>query len=354
MTRRTLRSDRGCLYNTFTQFDAAERSGSSRYRTSPEETTEMPPGVAYIVCNEAAERFSFYGMKTILIVFMQKYMRDAAGKPDHLDDEEARSWYHIFSMAVYVTPLLGAFLSDVVLGKYRTIFYFSIVYCFGHLALGLNDTRVGLATGLALIALGAGGIKPCVSANVGDQFGVANQHLLTKVFGAFYFAINLGAFASSLVTPLLLDEYGPHPAFGLPGVLMGIATVAFWAGRDTYVHVPPTGLPRVLEVLREDGFAALGRLSAIYLFVAVFWSLYDQSGSAWVQQAERMDRHFLGVEWLASQVQAVNALLILLYIPLFSGYRSFPGIYGGLAACGVRPHATRHTPHTTCARWPLT
>ena len=221
MSRRTLSSGRGCLYNTFTQFDP-ERSGSPRHRTTPEETTEMPPGVPYIVCNEAAERFSFYGMKTILIVFMQKYMRDAAGKPDHLDDEEARSWYHVFSMAVYVTPLLGAFLSDVVLGKYRTILYFSLVYCGGHLALGLNDTRAGLATGLALIALGAGGIKPCVSANVGDQFGVANQHLLTKVFGAFYFAINLGAFASSLITPVLLEQYGPHAAFGLPGVLMGL------------------------------------------------------------------------------------------------------------------------------------
>eukprot|EP00964_Phaeocystis_antarctica_P137137 scaffold101630_cov63-Phaeocystis_antarctica.AAC.5 len=86
---------------------------------------------------------------------MQKYMRDAAGKPDHLSDEEARGWYHVFSMAVYVTPLLGALLSDVVLGKYRTILYFSIVYCVGHLALGINDTRAGLATGLALIALGA-------------------------------------------------------------------------------------------------------------------------------------------------------------------------------------------------------
>ena len=84
---------------------------------------------------------------------------------------------------------------------------------------------------------------------------------------------------------------------------MGIATLAFWAGRNKYVHVPPTGLRRVLEVLREDGCAALGRLSGIYVFVAVFWSLYDQSGSAWVQQAERMDRHFLGVEWLASQVR---------------------------------------------------
>ena len=203
-------------YNTFDgqaardRGSAGSRAGSSSgYRTTPEEIEDMPPGVPYIVANECAERFSFYGMKTILVVFMQKYMMDAAGKPDHLDDEEARSWYHTFSMVTYATPLLGAFVSDVVLGKYRTILYFSIVYCGGHLALALNETRVGVAIGLSLIAFGAGGIKPCVSANVGDQFGAANQHLLTKVFGYFYFSINLGAFTSSLITPVLLAEVRP-------------------------------------------------------------------------------------------------------------------------------------------------
>ena len=75
------------------------------------------------------------------------------------------------------------FFGDAILGKYRTILYVSIIYCFGHLTLAINHTRIGLALGLFLIAIGAGGIKPCVSANVGDQFGASNQHLLPRVQG---------------------------------------------------------------------------------------------------------------------------------------------------------------------------
>ena len=208
----------------------------------------MPDGVPYIVCNEAAERFSFYGMKTILIVFMQKYMLDSAGRPDHMSDEEARVWYHSFTMAVYITPLIGAVVSDLVLGKYKTILYFSIVYCGGHLALALNETRSGLAAGLFLISVGAGGIKPCVSANVGDQFGASNQHLLTKVFGWFYFSINIGAFFSSMITPILLDKYGPHLAFGVPGAVRHApAAQTPRPGSPTHhVPTPPPIRPRAV------------------------------------------------------------------------------------------------------------
>src|SRR5207253_6753964 len=99
------------------------------------------------------------------------------------------------------------FLADAVLGKYRTVLYLSFVYCLGHLALALDHTRLGLVIGLGLIALGAGGIKPCVSAIVGDQFGVSNQHLLPRVFSWFYFSINFGSAFSTLLIPLLLDPY---------------------------------------------------------------------------------------------------------------------------------------------------
>ena len=191
-------------------------------KTAPDpELKSWPPGIPYIIGNEGCERFSYYGMKAILFVYIVGLYMNLQGSELEEARDAATETMHLWSAAVYALPLIGAIISDRLLGKYRTILYFSLVYCGGHLALGLNDTRTGLATGLALIALGAGGIKPCVSANVGDQFGVANQHLLTKVFGAFYFAINLGAFASSLITPVLLEQYGPHAAFGLPGVLMG-------------------------------------------------------------------------------------------------------------------------------------
>ncbi len=204
----------------------------SDYRSAPVATTEMPRGIPYIVTNEAAERFSFYGMKGILVVFMTKYLMDSGGAEDFMSPDEAKGYYHLFTSAVYFFPVLGALLSDIFFGKYRTILSLSIVYCLGHLALALDETRMGLALGLTLIAIGSGGIKPCVSAHVGDQFGKSNSHLLEKVFGWFYFAINLGAFASTLLTPWLLANYGPHVAFGVPGILMALATLFFWVGRE--------------------------------------------------------------------------------------------------------------------------
>jgi POT family proton-dependent oligopeptide transporter len=278
----------------------------------------MPGGIPYITANEAAERFSFYGMRGILVVFMTKYLVDASGGPAPMSETEAKSYFHLFTSAVYFTPLLGALLSDIVLGKYRTILSLSVVYCAGHLALALDDSRLGLAVGLGLIAFGSGGIKPCVSAHVGDQFGESNANLLEKVFSYFYFAINLGAFASTVLTPILLDRYGPHVAFGVPGALMFLATFVFWLGRTKFVHIPPGGRAFMREALSREGVNALLRLGVIYVFVAMFWALFDQTGSAWVFQAQHMDRNFLGVEWLPSQIQAINPVLILAFIPIFN------------------------------------
>jgi len=297
--------------------------------SAPVVSEEMPRGIPYIVTNEAAERFSFYGMKCILVVFMTKYMMDAGGGTDFMGDEEAKGYYHLFTSAVYFTPILGAILADAFLGKYKTILLLSIVYCAGHLTLALDETRMGLALGLGLIALGSGGIKPCVSAHVGDQFGKSNANLLEKVFGWFYFAINLGAFISTLLTPWLLDAYGPHVAFGVPGVLMAAATVFFWMGRKVFIHIPPGGMAFIRETFSKEGLGSLGRLFVIYAFVAMFWALFDQTGSAWVLQAERMDRNFLGFEWLSSQIQAINPIMILILIPTFNGVKAinWPGIY---------------------------
>ncbi len=224
----------------------------------------------------------------------------------------------MFMSAVYFFPILGALIADIFLGKYRTIIVLSLVYCLGHLALALDDTRVGLMLGLTLIAVGAGGIKPCVSAHVGDQFGKSNQHLLTKVFGWFYFAINFGSSISTLLVPYLLEKYGPRAAFGLPGALMFLATICFWLGRRKFVHVPAGGKEFMLETFGPMGLKAVGKLAVIYLFVSMFWALYDQTGAAWVLQGEKLDRQLCGHTILASQVQALNPILILIYIPLFA------------------------------------
>ncbi len=298
----------------------------SRYRTSPRSTSSLPSGIPFIIGNEGAERFSYYGMRAILVVFMTQALLNADGTSDFMTEDEAKGWFHLFVAAVYFTPLIGAFIADGLLGKYRTIIILSIIYCLGHFALALDHTRSGLLVGLGLIAIGAGGIKPCVSAHVGDQFGTSNRHLLSGVFSWFYFSINLGAFASMLATPWLLKQYGPLVAFAVPGILMLAATLIFWSGRYRFVHIQPAGMGFVREAFSGPGLEALGRLCIIYAFVAVFWALFDQTGSSWVLQAEHMDRHLFGFEVLPSQMQAANPLLVMLLIPAFS-YIIYPAIH---------------------------
>ena len=300
------------------------------HRTAPVDTDRMPPGIPYIISNEAAERFSFYGMRTILVIFMAKYlwlMDGKGGTP--MSNAEATEHYHSFAAWVYFTPLFGALLSDIFLGKYRTIIVLSVVYCLGHAALAcmgmFGQSQWWLFAGLALICLGSGGIKPCVSAHVGDQFGSRNSHLITRIYNWFYFSINLGSFVSTLLTPWLLQWYGPHWAFGVPGVLMAIATVLFWMGRNKFVHVPAGGLKFFRELFSREGLFALAKLIPLFLFIAAFWALYDQTGSSWVFQAAQMDRNFLGTTWLESQIQAVNPILILTFIPLFT-FAVYPAI----------------------------
>lgn len=319
----------------------------SRYRSEPLETTHLPPGLPYIIGNEAAERFSYYGMRTVLVIFMTQFLRDRRGFVNPWSSSEATSFYHQFVALTYFCPILGAFISDTWLGKYRTIMALSLVYCLGHLALAVDSTWIGLVLGLSLIAIGAGGIKPCVSAHVGDQFGTLNQNRMGQVYGWFYLAINLGAFASTLLTPYLLQtapawlakhlsaslvrqlgplpQLGPHLAFGVPGILMLLATVVFWAGRKRFVHVPPRGMQSVLRSFTRDGGWALLRLVPVFFCTGIFWSLADQTGSTWITQAEHLNRHWLGVEWLSSQIQAINPLLILILIPLFD-YGIYPAI----------------------------
>lgn len=178
----------------------------SKYLTAPIPSEKTPAGIPYILTNEAAERFSFYGSRCILVFFMTHLLKSASGQLSPMGEEQSRFWFHLFVSSVYFMPLIGALLSDIWLAKYRTIILFSIVYCFGFFAITIDHTRLGLGAGLVLIAVGSGIIKPCVSANVGDQFGKTNQHLMAKVFSWFYFAINLGAFISNILVPELLDR----------------------------------------------------------------------------------------------------------------------------------------------------
>ena len=324
----------------------------TEYLTSPPKIATMPPGVPYIVGNEAAERFSYYGMNSILVIFMTKYLLDRSGNLALMPQANADAWYHTFVSTAYFLPIVGAVLADALFGKFWVVFWLSIVYCFGHLTLAFLGTPIAhmvepkylLLAGLFMIALGAGGIKPCVSTNVGDQFGESNKHLLTRVFNWFYFSINAGSALSTLLIPWLLDPYKADPAgaiaklppsvvaflesprlhspdiaFGLPGIFMAIATIIFWMGRKKFVHIPPIGLRQYGREIfnRNTGKILLNVLMPVP-FVAMFWALWQQNFSSWILQAESMDRHLFGIDWLSSQIQTVNPLFILIMLPIFS------------------------------------
>lgn len=290
------------------------------YRSAPLDTERLPPGIPYIVANEAAERFSFYGMRGILVPFMTSYLMATDGTPARMSESEAAAWFHVFVWAVYITPLLGAIVADLAWGKYRTIIRLSIVYCLGHLALAVDETRWGLFIGLSLIALGSGGIKGCVTAHVGDQFGRRNAGLLPRVYSWFYFSINLGSTAAFLLVPKLLEEKGPHWAFGAGGVAMLAATVFFWMGRHRFAHIPPRGRSFLRQALSPEGRGVLARLGLIYLCVLVFWSLFDQTSSRWVLQARHLDFDLWGwrFPFNPAQIQFLNPLLVMIFIPLTS------------------------------------
>lgn len=400
---------------------------SSKHLTAPDPNEKgWPKGIKYIVGNEGAERFSFYGMKAILFIHLFALIQ-ATGLADKVADANATASVHLFVAGVYAFPILGALLADKLLGKYNTILWLSIVYCLGHLFLALFEGSLeGTYAGLALIAVGAGGIKPCVSAHVGDQFGKSNWHLITKVFQLFYFMINFGSLLAYLLIPELNRTYGPGVAFGVPGILMAVATFMFWLGRREFVHVPasPGGKLGFLDVLvgfflfvplaillfadgvgltilwqklavsagsvvvslvifdyrqrieEDDGFLpvllysikvrlgfqevpkaivlgkdksegdepkskstisshwffgpastkfgteaaegplAVFRVISVFFLISVFWMLFDQQGSTWIVQAKLMDRDLGFWTVLPSQMGGVNAVMVMILIPI--------------------------------------
>ncbi len=296
----------------------------------------FPRQVPYIVTTEACERFSFYGMLSILTLYLRDELR--------MEESGAKSLVHLFKMAVYFLPLAGAWIADRWWGRYRTILSLAVFYCLGHGTLALFEgTRSGMYAGLALIALGAGGIKPCVSAFVGDQFTAAQAGLLPKVYGMFYWSINLGAMFAFALIPLVRDRWGFGWAFGIPGLFMGLATLVFWLGSSRYVKLPPSAADPHAAVSAEaptdstSRSRILLRIAAVLLPVPVFWALYDQINSSWVLQGTRMTPFdLIGYRVDAERIQSVSALLVLLWVPVLTF-----GVYPLAERLGLRPTPLR-------------
>ncbi|GAC1438842.1 MAG: hypothetical protein NVSMB63_03210 [Sediminibacterium sp.] len=318
---------------------------------------KIPKAVPFIIGNEAAERFSFYGIRSIMSTFLVAQFFNPAHNPALQNIAEARSneMVHLFVTLAYFMPLIGGICADWFFGKYKVILYISIVYAIGNLLLSLSTHNLTLfSVGLVVIAAAAGGIKSCVSANVGDQFDQSNEHLLSKIYGWFYFTINTGSILSTIAIPIIYNKYGPELAFGIPGILMCLATVIFWLGRKKYVKVPPSGIKRenfvvisfmaILQLFKKgngqpfwerlaadrnysaksiDGIQAVYRILMIFAFTPIFWALWDQNLSEWVLQATKLNRHLFGHELLPEQIQTFNPIFLVSLIPVMT-YLVFP------------------------------
>lgn len=234
-------------------------------QTSARRWPKLPRQIYFIIGNEGCERFSFYGMRNILTQFLvsSSLLFMASQYVSGVERQSAaKEVFHTFVLGVYFFPLLGGWLSDRFFGKYKTILYLSLVYCAGHACLAMSENnRTGFFFGLFLIALGSGGIKPLVAAYVGDQLDQTNKSVGQFAFDAFYWIINVGSFFASLLMPIFLKSYGPSVAFGIPGVLMFIATLVFWLGRHKYVNLPPTP-PHPDSFLNVVRSALLGQASS--------------------------------------------------------------------------------------------
>jgi POT family proton-dependent oligopeptide transporter len=289
--------------------------------TDHKSEVKMPAGIFYIIGNELAERFGIGGISVILMVFMTQYLVNSQGDYE-FTGPQAMVWYHNFFAAMSFCSFVGAIIADVLWGKYKTIVIFSIIYCFGHIVLVFSGNKTCLFYGLALVAIGCGGILPCVASHLGDQFGKKDRQQINKAYSLFYLAIIIGTFTAMLLIPYLLERYGPKIAFAVPGFLMLIAVIIFYQGRNVFLRIPPIGLQKYAKELGDqDNLKAIGNLSVIFAFAIVLHSLREQSGSSWVIQAGQMNREinlgFIKFSLIQSQIQASEYGFLAVFIMLF-------------------------------------
>ncbi|XP_060839688.1 peptide transporter family 1-like isoform X3 [Rhopalosiphum padi] len=339
----------------------------------PVKKLKSPKSVWFIVCDELCERFNYYGLRTILVLYLTSIL--------NYSDDDSTMIYHGFIFLSYFMPLFGAILADSYWGKFKTIIRLSIVYALGNVILTgasmandftLDSQRFIAIVGLICIALGTGGIKPCACTFGGDQFQLPEQQdQLAQFFSRFITAIYIGSLISTFLAPELRKSvqcFGRDTcfplAFGVLSLLMITAIVVFILGRNMYVKRKPEnhvifktfgcifyGIRKNIvssspneahwldlagnkysETEVSDTKAAL---EVLYIFIAypVFWALYEQQGSRWTLQATLMNGKVEDIGWeiKPDQMQTIHPLFALLLILSFDRI-----LYPFLAKFGIR------------------
>lgn len=272
-----------------------------------------PKGLAILFFTEMWERFSYYGMRALLVLFLTSKHSGGLG----WSSAEALQFYGWYTMLVYVMGIPGGIIADRILGQRKAIAYGGGLLCLGHGVMAVPAIW-GFYCGVVLIVLGVGLLKPNISTMVGALYSEGDPRR-DRGFTVFYMGINLGSLLSSIIVGYVGETYGWHYGFGLAGIGMVAGQILFMYGRRYFAdvgarptHVSPTGQakPASLTSVERDRIKVLGLSFAI---VVVFWGAFEQAGGLLnLYTRDYIDRSVFGWEIPTSLFQALNAGFILL------------------------------------------
>jgi len=282
--------------------------------------TNHPKGLYFLFTVEMWERFSYYGMRALLTLYMVKYLL--------FSTEHAGRVYGMYTGFVYLTPLIGGYIADRYFGPKKCIIIGAVLMMAGHFTMALPDLPF-FYTALGLLIIGNGFFKPNISTLVGSLYGKEQDGRRDAGFTIFYMGINIGAFFSPLVCGTLGEKVGFHYGFAAAGVGMLIGLLIYLWGSEKYCaeigNKPPvlnrTDHKIINTPLTLEEKHRIAVIFILMFFSVFFWMSFEQAGSSLTLFADRStDRFipFLNWEFPVSYFQSVNPLLIILFAPLFS------------------------------------
>lgn len=285
-----------------------------------------PKGLFVLFFTEMWERFSYYGMRAILVLYL---VTQTTGENPGLGwtSGEALALYGWYTMLVYVASIPGGWIADRLIGQKKSVLIGGLTLCLGHSILAVEQMWA-FYSGLGLIIAGVGLLKPNISTMVGGLYKQGDIRR-DKGFTIFYIGINIGAFLSSLIVGYVGEVHGWHYGFGLAGIGMLLGQLVYMAGQKHLTHVgnlltkteDPEEKEKYNQPLTKIEIDRVKVLLLSFLIVIVFWGAFEQAGGLMnIYTLEKTNRFIAGMTIPASVFQSLNAAFIILLGTSVSGY----------------------------------
>ena len=285
-----------------------------------------PKGLFVLFFTEMWERFSYYGMRAILVLYL---VTQTTGDNPGLGwtSGEALALYGWYTMLVYVASIPGGWIADRLIGQKKSVLIGGLTLCLGHSILAFEQMWA-FYSGLGLIIAGVGLLKPNISTMVGGLYEQGDIRR-DKGFTIFYIGINIGAFLSSLIVGYVGEVHGWHYGFGLAGIGMLLGQLVYMAGQKHLIHVGnlltktenPEEKEKYNQPLTKIEIDRVKVLLLSFLIVIVFWGAFEQAGGLMnIYTLEKTNRVIAGMTIPASVFQSLNAAFIILLGTSVAGY----------------------------------